>query len=144
MGSFDEEGLDIQIEPFVLPEDHGLPSVPPFLADGRKINITVMGCQIEYDVRMDSWNYPDAANTLHEEPSIRSSSVSIGDGDLALYTEDDEEIDSAKIPKELWKLLIAHAEENFPIHDFRDAILEDYDQYGDSDDYEDDRRYDDD
>ena len=143
MGSFDEDGLDIVIAPFVLPDDHGLASVPPFLADGKKIDITVMSCQIEYEVEIDSWNYPDGDNTLHEEPSIKSSSVSIGYADLALYTEDAEEIDPEKVPKELWKLLIAHAEECFPIDDFRDAILEDYDQNGDSDYYEDDRRYDD-
>ena len=143
MGSFNEEGLDVQIEPFVLPQKHDLQSVPPFLADGRKINITVMGCEIEYDVEMESWNYPHAANTLREEPSVKSAKVSIEDADLALYTEDDEEIDSAKIPKELWKLLIAHAEEHFPIDDFHDALLEDYAEYGESDDSEDDHRHDD-
>jgi len=91
-------------------------SCPLILPDGSRI-FAIATVTVEFDASLDSWNYPDAANTSREEITIDDTQVSIDLDDIVAFDGDGNEIPATE---ELRQHLIA----SFPTHEFREEMCE--------------------
>jgi hypothetical protein len=107
----------------IVIEDFDFDSCPLILPDGSRIlaNATVT---VQFDASLDSWNYPDAANTRREEITIDDTQVSIDLDDIVAYDGDGNEIPATE---ELRQHLIA----SFPTDEFREEMCEEFESAND-------------
>jgi hypothetical protein len=120
----------------IVIHDHEFEPFPFTLPDGS-LMWGVATVTVEFNAHLDSWNYPDAANTRHEEITIADHRVSIELSDITAFDSDGNEVPATE---ELRQHLIA----SFSVEDFHEEMCEEFENANDSwNSADDDRPYDD-
>lgn len=120
----------------IVIEDFDFESCPFTLPDGTQVS-AIATVAIEFNAHLDSWNYPDGANTRREEITIKNHRVSVELNEIAAFDADGTEVPATE---ELRQHLI----DSVDVNKFHDELCEEFENANDSwNSSDDDRRYDD-
>ena len=107
----------------IVVEDFDFEPFPLTLPNGNPL-WGVATVTVDFNADLDSWDYPDAANTRREEITIGDIRVSIELSDITAFDVNGEEVPATE---ELRRHLI----DSFPVHKFRDEMLEQFENDND-------------